>query len=122
MSDKAFIPPTMVVPSLPTSPEKSLLIEVLKSAIRDILNANQGKRCSEAHHRRSAVAWIESEDIKGEYHFTFVEVCDALNLEPLDLRRKISQMLQEGESSAIFERRIPPPYKNRLDRRKVMPR
>lgn len=101
-ANKAYVAPEMMYFCNAVSPEKLLLIEVLKSAVRDAIYKGQRK---EAHHRRNALCWLNSDDDKGEVHFTFVEVCQELNLEPVDTRRRIFAAIESGAAIGAFDKR-----------------
>jgi hypothetical protein len=61
-------------------PEKRLLIEVLRQAIRDIVDQNQGKRCAESQYKRGALNWLRSDTIGYDKSwFPFAGICEDLN-------------------------------------------
>jgi hypothetical protein len=95
-----------------TSPEKTLLIEILKSAVRDILSKDPPLK-------RSALCWLESDDGHGESHFSFIQICDELGLPPHDVRVRIKQAISLGIAAELFDRRVPTVYTKNLERRRV---
>jgi len=114
MGERAYKGPEAVPVSIPTSPEKALLIEIFKSAVRDVLNTAPRPRSEEAQFRRNAANWLNSNDEAGAYYFTFVEICDALNLCPTLVRRRIQRAIDNNETSDLFERRSALSYRRRI--------
>lgn len=82
------------------SPEKVLLLAILERAIRDIIDHHRAKRCAEAAAKRQAWTWIKSDDCSTDY-FTFVGVCECLDLDHIFVRK---QILREIESPDFLER------------------
>lgn len=73
------------------SPERALLAEVLMQAIRDIIDANVGKRCGAHHYKRLALLWLNDDNEQSDFGFTFVQCCDYLGLEAEQIRRIIRE-------------------------------
>jgi hypothetical protein len=77
-------------------PEIALLKEILRQAVRDIVDMNLGKRCAAPHFKRSAQRWIENNDnLSDETGYTFVRVCEELNLDPAFVRQEIKVCIAE---------------------------
>jgi hypothetical protein len=73
------------------NPERQLLAEVLLGAIRDILNNTTDSEAQKI--RREALEWFNKSSIKP---FSFVWICQSLDLEPKTIRRVVGDMLQRG--------------------------
>lgn len=95
----------MILPDdfVATSPERLLLSAILERAIRDIIDHNKSKRCAEAAAKRQAWTWIKSDAVSLEY-FTFVVVCECLDLDPLFVRKKILSEINSPEFLDCFEK------------------
>lgn len=97
---------TMLENAASSMPEKRLLIEVLRQAIRDIIDKNKGKRCAESQYRRGALNWLRSETIGYDKSwFTFAGVCEELELDKEAVRKAIFASVEEPDFAARFERR-----------------
>ena len=70
----------------PFQKEKSLLLEVLKMALRDATSVGSSK------YKAQARDWFMSDRQNGEdKYFTFLEVCDHLNIQPGPIRNLIQR-------------------------------
>lgn len=63
-------------------PEERLLVAMLERAVRDLFRTDDDS----AKYRRSALEWLMCADTEP---FSFIHVCDVLDLPQVDLRRKI---------------------------------
>lgn len=85
-----------------SSPDTRLRIAVLDRAIRDIIDFHQSKRCAEAQAKRQAWSWLRS-NTRNQGWLTFVDVCEALALDPDLIRKKIMEDVTSPEFIARFE-------------------
>ena len=69
------------------TPEKTLQLAVLESAIDDIQRYCEAKRSRERRLFHEALTWLLSEEEKPP--FSFVVICQALSLEPAYVRKKV---------------------------------
>lgn len=84
------------------SPEQSLLLAVLDRAVRDIIDFNQSKRCADNAAKRQAWTWLKS-DIRTSGCFSFIEVCEDLNMDPNHIRRQIAKRINTPAFIACYE-------------------
>jgi len=120
-ANRGYVAPEIVYYNNAVSPERLLLIEILKSAVRDIIHGElENRRSAEYHYRRNALYWINSNDEKGTHHFTFVEICDELRLEANEVRRNIFAAIESGRAQGLFDKRAPATYRlHKMERRRV---
>lgn len=83
------------------SPEQSLLLAVLDRAVRDIIDFNQSKRCADNAAKRGAWAWLRSDN--NDTCFSFVRVCEELNMYPNYIRKQITKRIDTPAFIACFE-------------------
>ena len=69
------------------SPEVGLVISVLERAILDLREYRYARRRREQRLYMNAYAWVASEDRRWPY--SFCNLCDALNLNPLAVRTRL---------------------------------
>lgn len=98
-------PLQMVLPEkfVASSPDINLRRAVLERAIRDIIDYNQSKRCAEAASKRQAWNWIRS-NTRTDKWFTFLDVCEDLDLDPDFIRKKVFANIASPEFVACFEK------------------
>ena len=89
-----------------TTPEYQLLAAILERAVLDL----RGIDFTKGDEARTALAWISSNEINQP--FTFLWVCQELNLDP-GMIRKLAQQVFDGERTVAGfygRRRVPRPH------------
>jgi len=89
MSEAARLLPAQFFPSAPESPVKGLMRAVLERAIEDLRGGLTSRRGSQARRRvqHEAEAWFLSADDR--YLYSFINICQALNLDAGAIRRAL---------------------------------
>jgi hypothetical protein len=97
MMEAARLLPAQFFPSAPDSPVKGLMRAVLQRALDDVadpkLLSYRGTR-GKAKMRQKAEAWFLSED--ETWPFSFVNICQALNLDAGGIRRALLTPQEEA--------------------------
>lgn len=83
------------------SPEQALLLAVLDRAVRDIIDFNKSKRCADNAAKRGAWTWLKSND--NDTCFSFVRVCEELNMDLNHIRKQIIGRIDTPAFIACFE-------------------
>jgi hypothetical protein len=83
------------------SPEQRLMAAVLEDAIRELERPSEIWIGPAGRRRAEVQAWVESDDVA--WPFSFLNVCDALDLNPAGVRRRIAR-LDPGRGSAGVRR------------------
>jgi hypothetical protein len=100
-------------------PEKELMLAILTDAV-ECLHKHLGSRQPTGIKLfREAKEWIFDEDEKSA--FSFLNVCDALDLDPCYIRRGIVNLKPDSGSEAIKNRRATPLRRDH-SKRKAKPR
>jgi hypothetical protein len=68
-------------------PEKALMLAVLKSALEDFQDSIDERNCIEKQRFLDAEEWILNTD--NDWAFSFENICEALQLEPSSIRRRL---------------------------------
>jgi hypothetical protein len=81
-----LLPPQLVYPH--RSPEQRLMAAVLEDAMRELARPSEIWIGAAGRRRAEVQAWVESDDVA--WPFSFLNVCDALDLNPAGVRRRIA--------------------------------
>ena len=71
----------------PTTPEQRLMAAVLEDAVRELTQPKAGSRAASARRQKEITEWFASDDVA--WPFSFVNVCEALDLAPDRLRARL---------------------------------
>ena len=72
------------------SPEQRLMAAVLEDAMRELARPSEIWVGTAGRRRAEVQAWVESDDVA--WPFSFLNVCDALDLNPAGVRRRIARL------------------------------
>jgi len=72
------------------SPEQRLMAAVLEDAMRELARSSEIWVGPAGRGRAEVQAWVESDDVT--WPFSFLNVCDALDLNPAGVRRRIARL------------------------------
>ena len=94
-------------PSLdePGARERGMLRELLKRAINDAVSGDETDGVGLKSEKRDAREWIFENELIGP--FSFYWVCDNLDLEPSNLRDKVTQLIEKADRVRTKEARRP---------------
>ena len=70
------------------TPEQRLMAAVLEDAVRELVRPSGAWYGAAARRRAEVVLWFESDDVG--WPFSFVNVCEALDLDPSDVRSHVA--------------------------------
>lgn len=76
------------------SPEQQLMAAVLEDAMRELARPVQVWVGSAGRQRAEVQSWFESDDVA--WPFSFLNVCEALDLDPVRLRRRVARLGSHG--------------------------
>jgi hypothetical protein len=71
------------------TPEQRLMAAVLEDAVRELVRPGGTWYGARARRRAEAEMWFESDDVA--WPFSFVNVCEALDLDPRDVRSHVGR-------------------------------
>ena len=83
------------------SPEQRLMAAVLEDAMREMARSSEIWVGPAGRRRAEVQAWVESDDVA--WPFSFLNVCDALDLNPAGVRRRIARL--DPDRGPIWVRR-----------------
>jgi hypothetical protein len=86
--------PPQVVSGPYRSPEQRLMAAVLEDAMRELARRSEAWIGAAERRRAEVQAWVESDDVA--WPFSFLNVCEALDLNPARLRRRIARLGSGG--------------------------
>jgi hypothetical protein len=67
-----------------STPERRLMVAVLEDAMRELVRPGGPWYGARARQRKEVQVWLESDDVA--WPFSFVNVCEALDLDPGEVR------------------------------------
>jgi len=82
------------------SPEQQLMAAVLEDAMRELLRPVQPWIGSAWRQRAELQAWFESDDLA--WPFSFLNVCEALDLDPARLRRRVALLASDDGRGRVL--------------------
>ena len=88
-----LLPPQLVSGPYRT-PEQRLMAAVLEDAMRELVRPSEVWIGAAERQRAEVQAWVESDDVA--WPFSFLNVCEALDLNPAHLRRRIARLGSAG--------------------------
>jgi hypothetical protein len=87
-----------------SQPERSLLFAVLNDAIQIFQKFALSKSAQQRRLFREAESWIW--DDAADFVFSFRNICDLLEVEPVYLRRGLQQLQQRDQTSKFVKTRL----------------
>jgi hypothetical protein len=83
----ASLVPEQLLAHPPHTPEQRLMAAVLEDALRELVRPGGAWYGARARRRAEVQVWLESDDIA--WPFSFVNVCEALDLDPGEVRCRV---------------------------------
>jgi len=81
------------------SPEQRLMAAVLEDAMRELARPSEIWIGPAGRRRAEVQAWVESDDVA--WPFSFLNVCDALDLNPSGVRRRIARLDPDRDTTWV---------------------